>query len=217
MLVLYGHPFSSYTWKALIPLYANETPFTFRTLEGASVRVADFVAAASPQGKFPVLDDNGTVIFEATAIIEYLDAMHPGHHKLIPAEPTKAVQVRMLDRVFDNHVMNVMQGVVEEYLGNPENPDMARIDAIKARIRRSYDWLERWMATYDVPDGITLIECAAAPSLFYSDWIERIEPDRWPRLAGWRAHLLALPPVARCVEDARPWRHYFPPGAPDRD
>ena len=29
MLALYGHLFSSYTWKALIPLYANDTPFEF--------------------------------------------------------------------------------------------------------------------------------------------------------------------------------------------
>ena len=34
MLILYGHPFSSYTWKALIALYANETPFEFRMVDG---------------------------------------------------------------------------------------------------------------------------------------------------------------------------------------
>ena len=27
-LILFGHPFSSYTWKALIPLYANGTGFS---------------------------------------------------------------------------------------------------------------------------------------------------------------------------------------------
>ena len=32
-----------------------------------------------------------------------------------------------------------------------------------------------------------------------------------------RAHLLALPAVVRCIDDARPYRHYFPLGAPDRD
>jgi glutathione S-transferase len=32
-----------------------------------------------------------------------------------------------------------------------------------------------------------------------------------------RAELLALPAVSRCVEDARPYRAYFPYGAPDRD
>ena len=27
---LFGHPFSSYTWKALIAFYENDTPFGFR-------------------------------------------------------------------------------------------------------------------------------------------------------------------------------------------
>ena len=31
------------------------------------------------------------------------------------------------------------------------------------------------------------------------------------------ARLLARPSAARCVEEARPYRSYFPPGAPDRD
>ncbi len=217
MLALYGHPFSSYTWKALIPLYANETPFTFRSLESENPDHAKFVSAASPQGQFPVLVDDGTVIFETTAIIEYLDAIHPGHHKFIPADPLAAVRVRMMDRVFDNHVMNVMQVVVNEYIANPQRPDLPLIDTTKARLRRSYDWIELWLETYRPADGVSLVECAAAPALFYADWIEQILPRYWPRLADWRAHLLTLPPVARCVEDARPWRHYFPPGAPDRD
>ncbi len=33
-LRLFGHPFSSYTWKALIPLYENGTAFTFRNPGG---------------------------------------------------------------------------------------------------------------------------------------------------------------------------------------
>ena len=35
--------------------------------------------------------------------------------------------------------------------------------------------------------------------------------------AALRAELLALPEVARCIEDAPPFRARFPPGAPDRD
>ena len=65
-------------------------------------------------------------------------------------------------------------------------------------------------------DAVTLIECAAAPSLFYADWVNPI-PAHFARLRDWRAHLLALPAVARCVDNARPYRHYFPLGAPDRD
>ena len=32
-LIIYGHPFSSYTQKVLIALYENATPFEFRLLE----------------------------------------------------------------------------------------------------------------------------------------------------------------------------------------
>ena len=216
MLALYGHPFSSYTWKALIALYANDTPFTFHTLDGDQPEAAAIVAAASPLGKFPLLVDGDIEIFEATSIIEYLAALHPEAAALIPADPLAATRARMWDRVFDNYVMNIMQIAVVEAIQSPGNPDQARITAMEGQLDRVYDWLDAWLADYKRPDDITIVECAAAPSLFYADWVYPIGPTR-PRLSAWRAHLLALPEVSRCVEDARPFRHYFPLGAPDRD
>ncbi|TXC68359.1 glutathione S-transferase family protein [Sphingorhabdus soli] len=216
MLKLYGHPFSSYTWKALIALYANDTPFTFHTLDGDQPEAAAIVAAASPLGKFPLLVDGDIKIFEATAIIEYLAALNPGSASLIPAGLLAATQARMWDRVFDNYVMNIMQIAVNEAIHSPGNLDEVRIAAMEGQLDRVYDWLEAWLADYERPDHITIVECAAAPSLFYADWVYPIGPTR-PRLMAWRAHLLALPEVSRCVEDARPFRHYFPLGAPDRD
>ena len=62
----------------------------------------------------------------------------------------------------------------------------------------------------------TLADCAAAPSLFYADWVEEIGDQR-PQLAAYRARLLAHPAVAEQSTKARPYRHYFPLGAPDRD
>lgn len=86
MLALYGHPFSSYTWKALIALYENETPFGFRVVDPDHPEHAATVADSSPLGKFPILFDEGVEVFEATAIIEYLDVHHPGPKPLIPRE-----------------------------------------------------------------------------------------------------------------------------------
>ena len=215
-LTLYGHPFSSYTWKALIALYANDTPFEFRMVDGDHPEHVALVQGASPQGKFPLLADGENLIFEATSIIEYLNSHHPGPHQLLPPDPQAANIVRMYDRVFDNYVMNLMQPIVEEHLRSPAAPDQARIGEVKARLRRTYAWLEGWLEYYPASDEITLIECAAAPALFYADWVEQIG-EEYPRLMAWRAHLLRLPPVARCVEDARPFRENFPPGAPDRD
>src|SRR5688572_16461814 len=109
MLALYGHPFSSYTWKALIALYANETPFEFRAVDADHPEHAEFVRTAGPLGKFPVLQDGENVIFESSSIIEYIAQRHGGSELLVPDEPRAALGMRMLDRVFDNYVMNVMQ------------------------------------------------------------------------------------------------------------
>jgi glutathione S-transferase len=219
MLALYGHPFSSYTWKALIALYAHDLAFDFRVVDGDHPDNARFVRSAGPAGKFPVIEDGDATVFEATSIIEWL-ALNHGAKDLIPADPAPALRVRMLDRVFDNYVMNVMQLGVNEYLRDAENPDQTRLAEVRDQLTRTYAWLEDWLADWlAIPgtlDRVTLVECAAAPSLFYADWVHPIA-EQFPRLQRWRAHLLALPPVKRCVDEARPYRQYFPLGAPDRD
>ena len=174
------------------------------------------VQSAGPLGKFPVLRDGDNLIFEATTIVEYLANRSPGPEMLVPHDPDAALGVRMLDRVFDNHVMNVMQQAVNEYLRHPESPDPQVLEDVRAQLRRSYAWIDGWLEYYPVQGQISLVECAAAPALFYADWVERIG-DAYPRLKQWRAHLLSLEPVALCVEDARPYRASFPLGAPYRD
>jgi glutathione S-transferase len=223
-LQLHGHPFSSYCWKALIALYANDTPFEFRHMEGDRPLSEQFAGRVHPGGHIPVLVDGDTVVVEATSIVEHLAVHHPGPASLIPADPAQAVVARMIDRVFDNYVMGNMQRVVAAHfvdrdkpeLGLRETPVEADISGGKARLRQVYAWLEQWLSANELPPHVSLVTCAAAPSLFYADWIERIPKD-CPGLTALRSELLALPAVRRCVEDARPYRAYFPLGAPDRD
>lgn len=225
MLELHGHLFSSYTWKALIPLYANGTAFAFKEIDQTVPKFESFTGRAHPAGQFPVLVDGDRIVVEATGIIEYLAVHHPGLAPLIPADPAVAAEARMLDRVFDNYVMGNMQRAMAAFFvdkddpgggGLRDEPYAPEIAAAKVALRRSYAWLERWLATSRLPPHVSLVTCAAAPALFYADWIEPIT-ETCPRLAALRAELLALPEVARCVDDARPYRPYFPYGAPDRD
>ena len=217
MLQLFGHPFSSYTWKALIPLYAGSLPFTFRMLGPEQPENQAVVQQRTPAGKFPVLLDGEKVVFEATGIIEYLAATRPECRTLIPGDPAAAAHIRMLDRVFDYYVMANLFRVVQAHLAAPATPDQAEIAAAGQALTRAYRWLETWLEAEGEPPSVTLVTCAAAPSLFYADWVLPIAAEGCPRLAAWRAALLALSPVARCVADARPYRHLFPLGAPDRD
>ena len=58
----YGHPFSSYTHKALIALYENGTPFEYGDIEDPAA-AAEW-AALSPVKRFPLLTDGDHVVFE---------------------------------------------------------------------------------------------------------------------------------------------------------
>ncbi|PZU09707.1 glutathione S-transferase family protein [Sphingomonas sp.] len=215
-LELFAHPFSSYCQKALIAFYENDIPFTYRMIEDPGV--ADELASLSPFRKFPVLRDNGRVIFETTIIIEHLQARHPGPVRLIPEDPDAAVEARMLDRFFDNYVMTPQSKFVFDALRPPESRDPYGMEEARRMLDTSYAWLDRRMQSREwaVGNTFTLADCAAAPSLFYADWTHRI-PEQYEYLTAYRARLLQRPSFARAVDEARRFRHYFPLGAPDRD
>jgi len=216
VLELFGHPFSSYTWKVLTALYADGTEFRFRQVPEDEDNYAE-LKRIWPFGKFPLLIDDGQPVFETTPIIEHLQAHHPGPNVWIP-DGELGRRVRFLDRFFDLHVQGNMQPAVNNAL-RPEDARDAYGEA-KARenLAIAYDWLEANLpeAEWAAGDNFTLADCAAAPALFYADWVEEIGETR-PRLKGYRARLLAQPAVSRCVEEARPYRAYFPLGAPARD
>ena len=65
-------------------------------------------------------------------------------------------------------------------------------------------------------EAFTMADCAAAPSLFYADWVHEIG-SQFPNVRAYRRKLLRRPSFARAVDEARPFRPYFPLGAPDRD
>jgi glutathione S-transferase len=213
---LYAHPFSSYCWKAYIALYEKELPFEHRIVESAEA-MADLRKHWS-LGKFPVLEDEGVPVFESTTIIEYLDLRHYERAPLLPANAIDALDVRFMDRIFDNHVMTPMNAIVQEYLINREASDQSRIEKGEAALDAIYAWLEVRLAgrSWACSHGFSMADVAAAPSLFYADWVRPI-PETMPTLKAYRARLNQRPSVARCIENARPYRGYFPPGAPDRD
>ena len=215
-LELFGHPFSSYTWKVLIPLYADGTEFEFRQVPENQETYAE-LKRIWPFGKFPLLVDDGEPVMETTCIIEHLQAHHPGTNRWIP-DGELGRQVRFLDRFFDLHVQGNMQPAVNDALRPEGKGDPYGAEQGRKNLHVAYDWLES-----NLPDGgwaagdtFTLADCAAAPALFYSDWIEEIGDGR-PKLKAYRERLLAHPQVARVVDEARPYRQYFPLGAPDRD
>ena len=217
-LALYYHPFSSYCWKVLVPLYEAGTAFTLR-------RVDDPEAGAEfkrrwPIGRFPVLveETSGVALPEASIIIEYLDTHHPGARPMLPADPQLRLEVRLLDRFFDNYVHGSLQKITGDRLRAADKRDAHGVAEAHTMLDTCYAWLDERMKgkEWAVGNDFSLADCAAAPALFYSDWVHPIG-DAHPNVAAYRARLLARPSVKRAIDEARPYRQYFPGGAPDRD
>jgi glutathione S-transferase len=213
---LYAHPFSSYCQKVLTALYENDTAFEYRSLEDPQANAE--LVALWPMRRFPVLVEGGRTVLEATCIIEYLQLHHPGPVALVPADPEAALEVRMLDRFFDNYVSTPQQKVVFDRMRPETDRDPRGVREARAMLETAYAWLDARMATREWATGeaFTMADCAAAPFLFYADWTHEIEP-RFANVRAYRERLLARPSFRRAMEEARPFRSYFPLGAPDRD
>jgi glutathione S-transferase len=215
-LTLYSHPLSSYCWKALTALYENGTPFTYRSLEDPEA--GKELAALWPLMRFPVLVDAGETVFETSLIIEHLDLFHPGATRFLPADPRAALEVRRMDRVFDNYIQGPQGRIVFDALRPEAERDARGVAEARKMLETTYAWLDGVMADREWAAGgaFTLADCSAAPALFYADWTHKI-PEAFPSLLAYRRRLLARPSVARAVDEGRPYRHMFPLGAPDRD
>jgi glutathione S-transferase len=215
---LYAHPFSSYCQKVLVALYENATPFEFMMLDGEHPDVFAEFSATWPIKRFPLLVDGDRVVMEATSIIEYLDLRHPGPVRLVPSDPDAALEARMMDRFFDNYVSTPQQKVVFDRIRPEAVRDPHGVTEARAMLDTSYAWLDRRMSgrQWAVGDDFSLADCAAAPFLFYADWSHRIDAS-FANVIAYRQRLLARPSFARAVDEARPFRSYFPLGAPDRD
>ncbi len=215
-LMLYGHPFSSYTQKALIALYENDTAFQFRSLEDKQAEGE--WAALWPIRRFPLLLDDDRSIMEASVIVEYLDLRYPGRTTLMPRDAHAAVDVRFMDRFFDNYIMTPMQKIVFDRLRPEGDRDSFGVAEARRALDTAYGWLNEKMKGREWAAGedFSLADCAAAPALFYADWSHPID-DALANVKAYRRRLLSRPSFARAVDEARPYRAYFPLGAPDRD
>lgn len=213
---LFVHPFSSYCQKAITAFYENGIPFEMRMLEPGN-EAWEELARIWPIGKFPVLREGERVVPEATIIIEYLHVHHPGPASLIPDDPDAAIEVRMLDRFFDNYVATPQQKLVADLLRPEAERDPRGVADARAALDKAYAWLDARMAGREWAAGaFSLADCSAGPQLFYADWSHPMD-GRFPHVAAYRERLMARPAFKRCIDEARPYRAFFPGGAPDRD
>lgn len=217
-LTLFAHPFSSYCQKVLIALYENATPFTLRMLDPSDPATMAAFESLWPLKRFPIVGDGERMIAESSIIIEYLQRNYPGPVRLIPDSPETALDVRFIDRFFDNYMQTPQQKIVFDALRAENQRDPQGVADARAMLEVAYAWLDRQMAgrEWAAGENFSLADCSAAPALFYAHWTHAI-PEVFANVLAYRSRLNARPSFARAIEGGRPYRKFFPLGAPDFD
>jgi glutathione S-transferase len=211
-LKLYFHPFASFCQKALIALYENHVPFEPIIVDLGDEASRTAFEAIWPIARFPVLRDDARdrLVPESSVIIEYLDLHYRGAVRLLPDDADAALTVRMRDRFFDLYVSEPMQKIVTDRIRPAGRADPYGVEAARALLRTAYGMLDREMTAkmWASGEAFTLADCAAAPALFYANWVMPF--GEYNNVATYFGRLSERPSFARVVEEAKPYRHLFP-------
>ncbi|MFZ0500461.1 MAG: maleylacetoacetate isomerase [Steroidobacteraceae bacterium] len=171
-------------------------------------RQQDYLAL-NPQGLIPALEDDGTVISQSLAVIEYLEECHP-RPPLLPRSPRDRARVRSMALAVacEMHPLNNLR--VLNYLRSPLDQDEAAVDTwYRHWIAEGFRGLEE-EARRASGDGhhmfgteVTLADVCLVPQVFNARRFKcNLEP--FATLRTICAHLETLPAFARAAPGAQP-------------
>jgi glutathione S-transferase len=213
MLVLHGHPLSTFCMKVTMALYEMETPFRYELVDLGDEAARARFYALWPLGQFPVLqdEDRGETVPETSIIVDYLETHYPGRVRLLPPEPDLAWRARLWDRIFDLHVQTQMQKVVDDRLRPEEAHDPLGVERARARLGKALGYLEgeAGEGPWVLGETFSLADCSAAPALFYADKVQPFAATH-PRAWAYFERLKARPSFARVLAEAEPYFQMFP-------
>jgi maleylacetoacetate isomerase len=169
-------------------------------------RRSDFLAT-NPHGTVPVIDDDGTVLMQSLAIVEYLDARYP-EPRLIPLEPVARARVQAFAQVIacEIHPLNNLR--VLRHLRAELGLDEPRVKRwVQHWISESFRTLETLLTQssgrYSFGDTVTIADVFLVPQVYNA---RRFECDLapYPALVRVADTLRELPAFARAAPENQP-------------
>lgn len=180
--------------------------FTLKVLDWNSVGARLTSLPQWPLAWLPVLEDNsrGVALFDASAIIEYVDVFYLGSGNLVPFNPLTAWEQRRHDRFFDFCVLAPVQTMLSHQVGASEEAS-SRLSLAQAQLRAALDIVDRDMASKVWATGAAfgLADCAAAPALWYANSVMPFEHSH-RNATAYLNRLRRRPSFHRAIEAVQP-------------
>jgi maleylpyruvate isomerase len=199
-MILYGHVVSSASYRVRIALALKGLKVTsvLLDLRAGEQRREEFLHINS-QGLVPALVlDDGAVLTQSAAIVEYLDEIQP-NPRLLPGNAVARARVRALSQAItcDVHPLNNLR--VLQYLENDLGVDKAARDAwYRHWVQLGFDALERRLASDPMSgrfchgDTPTLADVCLVPQVFNARRFA-VDLGAYPRIVGIDAACRELP------------------------
>ena len=199
-MILYGYGLSSASYRVRIALAMKNLQYEsiVKNLRAGEHRMSEFLRI-NIQGFVPALGlDDGAVLTQSVAIIEYLDEIYP-HPPLLPAEPLARARVRALTQaiVSDIHPLNnlrVLRYLEDKLTLNKEVRDSWYRHWVEVGFYALERWLVRDAATGRFCHGDTpsLADICLVPQVFNARRFA-VDLNPYPRILAIDAACRELP------------------------
>ena len=221
MRTLYHHPLCPFSRLVRVVIAEKKLEFEPQ-IEKAWERRPDFLAL-NPAGLLPVLvEEDGTVLADSTAIAEYLEEISR-ETLLLPAEPAARAEVRRLvawfgQKFYAEVTDNLVGEKVFRRLESGRNePDSKRIRTGYTHIHQHLDYVGKLTERHGYLAGgqFTLADIAAAAQISAVDYVGDVPWDQHAPAKDWYARVKSRPSFRVLLADHLPGfpppRHYANP------
>jgi len=193
MLKLYYHPNSTFARRVRIALIEKAIPADlFEVDMVARAHRAPWYLALNPYGRVPTLAEDSFVLYESTAILEYLEATHPAP-PLVPADPHGRALVAMHMKLCDLQLTRQTSTIIfpKRFLP-PERWDLTLMAQAKREIEKHLEVLETQLQGKAclVGERYSLAEVCYTPFVHFFPLMEIAPP---PAVAEWVGRMLQRP------------------------
>jgi len=202
MLKVHYHPFSTFARRVRIALIEKNIPAELVEVDMvARAHRSPAYLALNPYGRVPTLEEDGFVLYESTAILEYLEATHPTP-PLVPADARGRALVSMHMKLCDLQLARQTGTIIfpKRFLPK-ERWDEAAMAQAKKEIEKHLAVVETQIAGKDwmVGDRYSLVEVCYTPFVEFLPLVEVAPP---PAVAAWVARMLARPSAQATTPNA---------------
>lgn len=194
---LYWHPFSIFPRRVRIAL--REKAIACEEVEvdlpGGATRGAEF-RRLNPFGQVPVLEDDGLVIYESLAILEYLEERHPTP-ALLARDSAGRARTRQLMLASGDYFAAPLKRWLARFFTQEATWDRADQERAVVELGEHLDVLEPMLARREyLVEGFSLADVAYAPLVSDLDFCQlgRLLAER-PAVGKWVERLRARPSV----------------------